>query len=264
MKDENIDLTLENQSLKNEFVIRNLDPEQVFFPSPDDLAWENRRLQSLLDWVDKYSVLQSRKKMEADGYLYPPVEPDLSPDNDWFVFKRWIKGHRVRLSGLEQLATPYTPKDPEQLSDKELLSELDHLYDLLDKSQFCVDFQEGIPPRLVYENLIEMLKENFEIMTGGFWVLSACTGYCPDCFQRPWCELGTASCWSEDKKIGEMFLHDSVRRFVSASPVSLALLKKCQEKKDREMQEWEKSLNGDEVDQPNDPIADDDINELPF
>ena len=264
MNNENIDLILENQSLKNEFAIRNLDPEQVFFPSPNDLAWENRRLQSLLDWVDKYSELQSRKKMEADGYLYPPVEPDLSPDNDWFVFTRWIKGHRVRLSGLEQLAMPYTPKNPDQLSDKELLSELNQLYDIIDKSRIDVGLHEGIPPKLIYENLIEMLKEDFELMTEGFWVLDGCSGCCPDCFQRPWCQTGLESCWPEDEKAGKMVLPDSVKRYVSASPGSLELLKKCQEKKDREMQGWENSLNEDEVDQPNDPIADDDIEELPF
>ena len=47
-----IDVLLENQSLKFEFSLRNLDLEAVFCPTPDDLVRENRVLHHLLDWVN--------------------------------------------------------------------------------------------------------------------------------------------------------------------------------------------------------------------
>ncbi len=54
MESQNIDHYLENQSLKNEFVMRNLDLSQVWQPSPDDIELENRQLQVLLDWVEAF------------------------------------------------------------------------------------------------------------------------------------------------------------------------------------------------------------------
>ena len=48
MTSENIDAMLENQSLKNEFAVRNLDLSQVFSPTPDNLERENRVLRDQL------------------------------------------------------------------------------------------------------------------------------------------------------------------------------------------------------------------------
>jgi len=250
MSHENIDLVLENQSLRNEFVIRNLDLNQVFVATPDNLELENRRLNYLLDWVNKYTLLQSRK-MELEGYLYPPIDPDFSPDNDWFLFERWIKGLPVRLKAFEQLPTPYNPKDPSKMIDSELISELDHLSKILYKIRICVDLKEDVPPKLIYENLIEMLNEEFDLMTEGFWHIDGCGGYCPGCFQRPWCEAGSQSCWPEDEKIGEMYLVDSVRKYVSPSPMSLEILMKFQEEEDKKFEEFEKSYKKDDNNQSN-------------
>lgn len=43
-----IDLYPENQNLKSEFARRKLDLEQVWRPTPENLALENRQLESLL------------------------------------------------------------------------------------------------------------------------------------------------------------------------------------------------------------------------
>lgn len=264
MSQEHINLVLENQSLRNEFIIRNLDLDQVFVPMPDNLELDNKLLHNLLDWVDRYASLQSRKKMEAEGYLYPPIYPDFSPNNDWFLFERWIKGLPLRLNALSQLPTPYTPKDANKMSDDELISECDHLSDILYEIRICIDFNEDIPPQLFYEKLIELLMEEFDLMIEGFSHLDGCGGYCPGCFQRPWCEAGSQSCWPEDEKIGEMFLPDSVRKYVSPSPMSLEILRRFQEEEDKEMQEFERSAEKSSHTQLNDFALDDDEDDIPF
>lgn len=236
MSQENIDLIFENKSLKDEFAIRNLDLDQVFVATPDNLELENDLLENLLDWVNQYTLLQSREKMESEGYLYPPIEPDFSPDNDWFLFERWINGLPVRLNAFEQLPQPYTPKDSNKMSDEELIAELEHLGEILYEIRICVDLKKDVPPKLLYEKLIDMLNEEFDLMVEGYWHIIGCGGYCPDCFQRPWCEAGSQSYWPEDEKIGEMYLPDCVRKYVSPSPVSLEILRTFREE-DENMEE---------------------------
>ena len=264
MDPDNVDLMLENKSLKNEFSIRNLDLEQVFCESPHDLELENRQLYALLDWVNKYTTCRSRKKMEAEGYLYPPIDPDFSPDNDWYLFERWMKGLPVHLTVFEQLSPRYIPKNPHELSEKELASELEYLEKALYKIRICVDLNEDVPLQLIYENLIDMMNEEFTLMIEGFCHINGCGGYCPGCFQRPWCQSGSESCWPEDEKIGEMYLHDSVRKYVSASPMSLEVLRKFQAEEERRMTEFELSYKADENDQINPAAFEDDIDDLAF
>ena len=265
MNPENIDLVLENNSLKNEFAIRNLDLVHVFQATPDDLELENRRLRNLLDWVNKYSSCRSRKKMEADGYLYPPIDPDFSPDNDWFLFTRWMKGLPVRLSVFAQLTPQYIPKNPYVLNDGEIAHELKYLHNILYDIRICVDFNKDLPPRLAYEYLMEMLREEFDLMIEGFSHIDGCSGYCPDCFQRPWCETGTRSCWPEDEKIGEMYLPDSVRKYVSPSPTSLEILRRFQAEEDRKIAVFERSYKAGIINQKDFGVFDNDNeDDFPF
>ena len=255
MHNQNIDNLLENQSLKNEFVIRNLDLSQVFFSIQDDLERENMCLRDLLEWADKYIECGDRKKMEADGYLFPPIHPGISPDDDWYRFERWMKGLPVRMKLKDRFPSDYNPIKPEDLNDEKLMPELQKLIDHLDKLGMGLSFVNDVPPRLVYWHLYEILEEEFELLTEGGWHLDGCSGYCPGCFQRPWCESGTSCCWSEDEKAGEMVLIDSVKEFVSASPVSLSVLQKCQAEEDKEFEEFEQRLKD---------TAPDDGDELPF
>jgi len=170
---ENIDTLLENQSLKKEFAVRNLDLSQVFHETPDNLERENRFLRHLLDWVQKYSELR-------------------------------------------------------------------------------------------YMHLLETLDEEFEIIVDGSWHLDGCTGYCPDCFQRPWCESGCQSCWPEDEEAGKMFLIDPVKRYLSPSRISLEILQKLQAEEDKKFEEFEKGKKDKDI--PIEPISFDaeDESDFPF
>jgi len=77
------------------------------------------------------------------------------------------------------------------------------------------------------------------------WHLDGCTGYCPECFQRPWCEQGCDSCWKEDKEAGCSVFPDSVKRYVSVSPMSLAILLGRQVEYDQRMAEIRERGDGE-------------------
>ena len=203
---QNIDVILENQSLKTEFKIRNLDLSQVWAESPDDPELENRQLHALLDWVIKYRECGSREKMEAQGYLFPPISFDIDPDSDWLRFELWLQGKPTRKKVKDQLKHQYVAKNPADLSEDELMAELEKLVDLLAEIHFSVDYKDDVPDRLAYENLLGVLKEEFDLLDEGWWHVDGCSGYCPDCFQRPWCDFGIQSCWPEDEELGKMFL----------------------------------------------------------
>ncbi len=100
------------------------------------------------------------------------------------------------------------------------------------KIGFGSDLKEGLPPKILYNYLWETLDEIFELDSEGGWHLDGCSGYCPGCFQRPWCDSGLEICWPEDEEAGEMSFPDSLREFVSASPVSLDLLLEYKEDED--------------------------------
>jgi len=245
MKSKNIDTVLENQSLKAEFSMRNLDLSQVWQPTPDDLELENRQLLHLLDWVKKYQECPNRKKMEAEGYLFPPLSFDIEPDSDWLRFERWIAGKSIQAKLKDLLSKSYMAKNPENLTDNEISEELQQLCDALAKLHFAVDFQDELPLRLVYEQLYEMLEDKFDLIADGWWHLDSCTGYCPDCVRRPWCEQGNGSCWNEDEAAGYMVVPEAVKRFVSPSPVSLEILRVCQEQENREHEQFMKEHAGE-------------------
>jgi hypothetical protein len=80
-------------------------------------------LRHLLDWVEKYTEYRDRKRLEAEGYHFPPIDPDISPEEDWYRFKEWIHGHPLRSKLKEQLLVAYVPKAREQLTDEEIAGE---------------------------------------------------------------------------------------------------------------------------------------------
>lgn len=264
MDNPDIDIFLKNQSLKFEFALRNLDLTEVFLYTPDDLERENRALAHLLDWVQKYTDYRDRIRMEREGYIFPPINPGISPENDWYRFKEWIHGHPLRSKLKDQLLRDYTPQIPEQLNDEEIELEVEKLLDLFADVSFQVDLQGELPPRLLYEYLLERLEDEFDILVDGMWHIDGCSGYCPGCFQRPWCDFGIRSCWQEDEEAGKMLLIELVEKYVSASPASLQLLQKYQAEEDRAFAAFKQNRNGGDNALDAWPFATDDDSELPF
>ncbi len=240
-----IDPILENQTLKSEFKIRGLDLYEIWQPTPDDIVRENQELRYLLEFADKYRACRSRKKMEKMGYLFPPISFCIEPDSDWLRFRRWLQGKPIRKSLRQQLPISYKMKLPDSLSDEEIEPELRRLNRLLDEIGVTVDFIDELPPRLVYEYLWETLGEEFELMVGGGWHLDACSGYCPDCIRRPWCDSGGARDWEEDRTAGKIAFPATVLRFVSASPMSLVILCERGAEEQRQGEEFNKNNNAE-------------------
>ncbi len=241
MSNTNIDLVLENQSMKFEFQLRGLDLSQVFRADPDHLERENKLLRRLLDWVEKYAEYGDRATMEAFGYRFPPIYPGISPDNDWFRFEEWIQGEPIRQKLDKLLPAEYSEEDPNELTDEEIAVRLKRLELHLQEFHIGISIREGVPPRLLYVELLDFIKEEFDTIQYGGFFFDGCSGYCPGCFQRPWCEMGNESCWREDEEAGKMHLIDSVKTYVSATPISLPILQAFQAEEDRRMEEFLKN-----------------------
>ncbi|HRI60613.1 MAG TPA: hypothetical protein PK228_12840 [Saprospiraceae bacterium] len=229
-----------NLALKQEFKLLGLDLAEVMEFSPFDLDLENRRLDSLLDFVHRFSKYGSQQAMEAiEGtFLFPPIFPGIDPDSDWYRFELWMQGQPTRMTLAEQLPKTFVLKKPEELTDEEIVAALEQLEEAMFEAGYGISLNEGIPPRLVYEYLVESLGETFELGPGGGWHLDGCTGYCPDCFQRPWCDTGQSSCWSEDEEAGKMSLTDTLSPYVCASPHSLEILQRLQAEKDADFEKF--------------------------
>lgn len=124
------------------------------------------------------------------------------------------------------------------MTDEEIEAELEKLYACLEGTHFSIDLNESVPARFVYTIVREALGEEFEFIAGGCWHIDGCSGYCPGCFQRPWCEFGGNSCWTEDEEAGEMVYPAEVRRYVLPGPVSLAILRAKQKEEDERFRDF--------------------------
>lgn len=235
MSKKEIEVFAENRRLKKDFEKLNLDLEPVFNFTPYDLDLENRRLSYLLNFVEKYIESgKSQKTMELIDLPFPPIHPGISPESDWFRFNLWLEGKAVRKKLKNQIEGFATFKEPNQLKLEEAESELKRLQASVQKVGFSFSLNNGIPAQVVYEYIWETLEEFFELDEGGGWSLDGCSGYCPGCFQRPWCDSGLEMSWPEDKKIGKMDLPDILKPYVSASPQSLEILKSFDDDADEE------------------------------
>lgn len=221
-----LDVILENKSLRREFAIRDLDPEAICHLDPDDPVRENHLLKELLAWVDAYRELGNRQRMEEEGFDFPPVEPDLDPEADWLVFERWMAGLPTSL----ELGDPSEFfLNPDAMDDEEIAAQLKDIAEMLERHSILIDLlSRNIPVRLVYEQLRELLSE-FSLPLipndgGGAWHIDGCSGCCPECFQRPWCESGWENVWPEDLELGRMALPECLENYVCATPFSLELL----------------------------------------
>jgi len=226
----------QNLALKREFEYLRLDLGEIMVFTPFDLDLENRRLQSLFDFVGRYRQYGSRAVMEAvEGrFVFPPVFPDISPESDWYRFEQWMQGKPVRQKLSEMLLQTTAFRMAGAIGDDEIEAELKCLENALDQAGYRHSLNPDVPARLVYAYLYKMLDETFEVDEPGEggWCIDGCSGYCPGCFQRPWCEFGESSCWTEDETSGKMHLTDELSEYVSASPQSLQILQRLQAAED--------------------------------
>ncbi len=242
MPREDLQTYQHNLHLKQQFDLLGLHLSEVFEFTPMDLDLENRRLESLLNFVKKYQQYGNRETMELlEGpYCWPPIFPGIDPDSDWYRFELWLMGQPTRKTIAEQMPETFIIKNPEEIPEDEMEAELDKLLNAVNQAGYGISLNEGIPARVVYCNVMEWIGEKLELdgPFGGGWTFDGCSGWCPGCFQRPWCEFGNSSCWREDEEAGKMCLPDELNDYVSASPQSFSIISKLQAEEDAKMEKW--------------------------
>lgn len=105
------------------------------------------------------------------------------------------KGERTCESVYWNYVREYGPLKPaELLTDRDLSAEYMLIIERLKKHHICVEIERGVPLRLAYLYLVGALESaRFDILSEGSWHhLTGCGGDCTDCFQKPWCDLGSA------------------------------------------------------------------------
>jgi len=193
-----------------------LDSYKVCPTLTGELERETLLLRDLMDWVMKYKKLLNRKEMEAEGYDFPPVTPDIDPDTDWLLFENWINGKPTTMS-LGDINEFFRIKDVDKVTDNEINCELDTIYDLLAKCSICIELAEELPPKLEYNYLREELNdEDFQHLAPGMTIhIDGCSCYCPGCVQRPWCERGITK-FDEDVEAGKMVVPPEVNKYLKS------------------------------------------------
>jgi len=218
MKSKEITPYQKNQALKKEFSELGLDLDQVMYYTPMDLDLENRRLQSLLEYVIRYKECgESQEAMIALDDPFPPIHPMISPESDWYRFKLWLEGKPLAMKLRDQAGIPPLEKPIKEMAEEEVEEAIQMRLEALEKVQIGVYLQD-LPPHIFLMALCEMLEEECERMEGGGWMLDGCSGYCPGCLQRPWCETGQSLGWTEDEEAGGMHIRPELWDFVSMNP----------------------------------------------
>lgn len=246
---------LDNEKLKAIFRKMDLDLEAIFQYTPRDLALENRRMESLLKFVEKFEECQSWEVMELIDMPFPPVHPCISPESDRHRFELWLAGKPTIQNLTEQLGNTFHIKPLEEIPPAAIEEELEKLTKALATKGHYIGLRDGIPPELVYKEVLAWIGKDHIVMGGGGyggWTFDGCTGYCPGCFQRPWCDTGNSSCWTEDEEAGKMFLIEELQKYVSPSPQSLSIIQELQAEEDKKFEAFKKEREEDPTNQSDD------------
>ena len=207
------EINRQTDMMKKEIERYGLRLEDIWSPKSEDPGLEWRQVRSILDWVKAYKTTPLRAELKRRGYEFPPVEPDIDPETDWQRFERWIKGEPLNWS----FVAKHGPiPAPATLSDAEVESTLAQIEERLAEHRVEVGIGRELPPRLRLTWLrAELTDTDFEVLgPKTFCVLDGCSGYCPGCFQRPWCESGSSCCWEEDEEAGRMVVPAIAEPFV--------------------------------------------------
>jgi hypothetical protein len=192
-------------------------------PDPDV---ENSLLRDMLLWMKAYGEFHNRREMEKRGFHFPPIDPDFDPDTDWLRFERWMRGEPLSWRFTE-LFGPV--RAPEELDDAQVERELERVEGLLERRAITLDAQRDVPPRLLLAYLRRTLSEtDFEVAAPGVMThLDGCHGFCPECFQRPWCDCGMGDPWPEDEEAGRYLVPVETAPYCSPVPLSRKGLRKA-------------------------------------
>ncbi len=203
-----------NRALRRWFEKHGLPLDVIWTPIGECVELENRQLENLQRWVLMYERFEDRKALEERGYRYPPIEPDFDLDTDWVRFERWMHGEPLNWSYIDEFREH---PSSEGLTDDQMRRELDEIIENLAGRSVIVSLHDGVPLPLQYAYLKSVVdEEEFEVgPPHAFTVLDGCSGYCPQCFQRPWCEAGNEPGWPEDEDAERLVFPEEVKPYLS-------------------------------------------------
>lgn len=167
--------------------------------NPVEIGWRDgvgreamQHLESIVAWVRRWRATNGdRDRMVQQGFTFPPVVPDISPEQDWHCFTRWMRHLPLHWS-YEREHGPL-PADTE-LTDEQIGALLDVAVERLKNRGVVLALAYGLPDRVCYRWLREELRtQAFEYLGAGTELtLDGCSGDCETCFQNAWCPLATA------------------------------------------------------------------------
>ena len=175
------------KKLIGEFARAGLDVNLVWWSS-GNAKQDVRCLRALEQWVAAYWALESRKEMEAHGYDFPPVQPDIDPDTDWLRFERWLKREPLNWDLKEEAGQS---RLSDCLSDDAVARNWDYFLSRLEEQSVSVDYPEEAPLRIRHDELIKLLRETEFEITGSETTthITGCEGDCESCAFCTWCDL---------------------------------------------------------------------------
>jgi hypothetical protein len=170
-------------------------PEPEGQPEPDDI-----------DLILENQALELDIKLQGGGEMWKSEDVDPHVHNEFLRgVKEWDeldKGPKRSLKSLFPDGYTFPPAD--QLTDEQLADKLDEIAEILDQHEVHIGLVGDVPDRLVYKYLVEDAIPNTETFaednTGFNLILDGCDGYCPECFQKEYCD--TAKEW--DKPLPEL------------------------------------------------------------
>lgn len=207
-------LRAQEEGLRGWFKKQGLDPDTIH-PPPMEPERRVAALLELASWVCAWGACADRRKMEARGFEYPPVEPRINPETDWARFERWMKGEALSWSLAEDVRAF---ERPEALSEASAGERAEQIQQLLARCRVEVVLPAAMPLRVRYACLLRIAREEtFEFVAPGTRAVLGCDGYCPGCLQRPWCAEGRESDWPEDEDAGGLAMPEEAKKLMELS-----------------------------------------------
>jgi hypothetical protein len=172
--------------------------ESKFEPEPDE--WEEQfSKERLREENDRL-----RQGIENEGGLFfkaPAMTPELENEFLQHVldFESADRMPKRTIRSLFPDGFEFPPADG--LTRRELSAKLNQILLILEDHGICLDLVGKVPDRMVYDHLLqEALNDEIplELPEGFHYHMDGCDGYCPECFQRPYCETGKDP-WPEDE-----------------------------------------------------------------
>jgi len=191
------------EHLQKEFDALGLDPTEMLGCPLKKLVGDHADPWELLRWAKAYRACPDRKKLQSMGFYFPPVADDIDPETDWLRFECWMRGKPVSWSFLREFGDL---RLDEEMDDVAVSAELKRVTDLLAQRSVYVDIPEAVPERSVYRYLrSELLDSTFEYLaSGAMCIINGCGGWCPDCFQRPWCQIAAEMEQEEQNPVADL------------------------------------------------------------